>query len=328
MSGFGAPVLSAKLLLILMSFPLRCPSLQSYRTTDWEPVWTESADLALQGPTVGFLTHSSLKFDPLRATAPAVDRAVATLKSGGHEVVYLHDRYNPGNPAWTYLYSDWSPTAYMRSDIGHIDIDLSHVRHAVCLGGFYEQCERSTVVDLLRLWQRDAREADFRLTQVTDGVFTVLTYVRYGDWYEDRVRSLYRTTFRAQHPKAIITVDRVLQEIGQEEVFAEFLQRQLPPLPSHVNVVFDIYGVVYPWKQGRADAPTLTLAWRRADNILPEPPAAAQQSVLQRARPVFGSYPSGRVPPVPGPARSYPPGTIIRTRPSAPYRGGVIRRRR
>ena len=309
---------------------------------DWQPTWTQSGQLQLTSPTVGFFTHCSLKFDPLRETATAVGRAVSDLKAGDHAVVYLHDRYNPGNPAWTYLYSDWHPTAYLRSDIGHIDINLTNVRHAICLGGFYEQCERSTVTDLLRLWRRDAGDQDFRLTQVTDGVFTVLTYLRSGDWYERPIRSLYQTEFRSQHPKAIITLERVLQEIGQEEVFTEFLQRQLPPLPSGVNIVLDVHGVVYPWKLISADVPTLTLAWRRSDNILEEEfePLDFERAVRlvnrgfkpypsgrvfpdRRAsssagRFSSGSYPSGSYPSGSYPSGSYPPGTIIRTIPAPP----------
>lgn len=292
---------------------------------DWQPTWTESRQLQLTADTVGFFTHCSLKFDPLRETAAAVDRSVASLKAGNHQVVYLHDRYNPGNPAWTYLYSDWQPTAYLRSDIGHIDINVASVRHAVCLGGFYEQCERSTVTDLLRLWRRDARDQDFRLTQVTDGVFTVLTYLRSGDWYERPIRSLYQTEFRSRHPKAIITLERVLQEIGNEEVFAEFLQRQLPPLPAGVNIMFDVHGVVYPWKLVSADVPTLTLAWRRSDNILRFDPSAVDFDRASRlVKRGYPDYASGKV--VPGTntdssrfsSGRYPPGTIIRTVPAQP----------
>ncbi|MCR9201573.1 MAG: hypothetical protein NXI04_23260 [Planctomycetaceae bacterium] len=328
--------MAVKLLLILMCFPIRCPSLASWRTMDWQPTWTLSSQLQLTSPTVGFFTHCSLKFDPLRDTAPAVGRAVSDLKAGGHAVVYLHDRYNPSNPAWTYLYSDWHPTAYLRSDIGHIDIDVTNVRHAICLGGFYEQCERSTVTDLLRLWRRDARDQDFRLTQVTDGVFTVLTYLRSGDWYERPIRRLYQTDFRSRHPKAIITLERVLQEIGQEEVFAEFLRRQLPPLPPGINIMLDVHGVVYPWKLVRADAPTLTLAWRRSDNLLNyEAGPVDYDRVVSLMKRGYSPYPSGRV--FPGrrvlppsgrfPSGSYPPGTIIRSVPSSPrYPGSTPRR--
>lgn len=288
--------MTAKLLLILMSFSLRCPSLESFRTIGWQPTFTDAKDLTLESSTVGFLTHSSLKFDPLRTTAPAVERAVDELKTQGHEVLYLHDRYNPGNPAWTYLYSDWSPTAYVPSDIGHIDLDLSNVRHAVCLGGFFEQCERSTVTDLIRLWRRDAPESDFRLTQVTDGVFTVLTYIRTGDWYENHIRSVHRREYTSQNRKAIITVDRVLQEIRQEEIYAEFLKRQLASLPAGINVVMDIYGVVYPWKLVDKDAPTLTLAYRRSGEALRFQPVNPDFERASRvARMPHRYYPSGRV---------------------------------
>jgi hypothetical protein len=194
----------AKLLIFLAACSLRFPSVDTFKTVEWKPEFTEASDIELADSTVAILTHCSQLFDPLRETAPAIDSVVSQLKARSLPVLYLHDRYNPSNPAWNYLYGDWKPTAYVSSDVGHIDVDLSKVDHAICLGGFFEQCERSTVSDLVRLWQRDGADHDMRITQVTDGVFSVCAYLNSGDRYERRTRAAFNAKIQA-NGKAVVT---------------------------------------------------------------------------------------------------------------------------
>lgn len=256
-----------KLLIFLAACSLRLPNVDTFRTLDWQPKFVEPTDLQLVDSTVGFFTHSSTLFDPLRATAPAVDAVARQLKSKSFPRVYLHDKYNPSNPAWTYLYSDWNPTAFVGSDVGHIDINLSQVDHVVCVGGYFEQCERSTVGDVVKLWHKTGYCHDLRLTQVTDGVFSVLSLVNSGDRFDDRVRAAHRQEMK-KNRKAIITLDQALAEILDEELFPDYLKRQLPNLPVDVNVVMDVYGVIHPIQVLSKKFPTLTFAYRTSDRFL------------------------------------------------------------
>lgn len=256
-----------KLLIFLAACLLRLPNVDTFRTIDWKPEFTEPADVRIVESTVGFFTHSSTLFDPLRATAPAVDAVASQLKSKSFPRLYLHDKYNPSNPAWTYLYSDWNPTAYVGSDVGHIDINLSQVDHVVCVGGFFEQCERSTVSDVVKLWYRSGYCHDLRITQVTDGVFSVLSLVNSADRFDSRVRAAHRQKM-TQNRKAIITLAQALDQILDEELYPDFLRRQLPSFPVDVNVVFDIYGVIHPIQVLSEKFPTLTFAYRTSDRFL------------------------------------------------------------
>ena len=258
----------ATFLIFLAACSLRFPSVDGFRTTDWKPEFTEPQDVQITQATLGILTHCSMLFDPLQQTAPAIDAVVRQMKAKSLPVLYLHDKYNPTNPAWNYLYSDWKPTAYVASDVGHIDINLASVDHVICLGGFFEQCERSTVSDVVRMWQRDGFDHDLRITQVTDGVFSVLAYMNYSaDRYERRARDFHRQR-RSVHPKAIMTLAEVLDQIIDEELFAEFLQRQLSFMPAGINVVMDVYGVAYPVRVVGKESRTLTFAYRTSDSFL------------------------------------------------------------
>ena len=137
--------------------------------------------MRLTDATVAILTHSSRAFDALGATEQGVRTTVSTMKKANLPVLYLHDRHNTNNPASMYLYDDWHPTAYIASDIGHIELNLSKVEHVICLGGYFGQCEKTTVQDAIRLWRRDGRNHNLRITQVTDGVFTVCQHLNLLD---------------------------------------------------------------------------------------------------------------------------------------------------
>ena len=162
-----------KMIIAIAVASLRLPVADNFRNLDWKPEFTEPAEIKIVDSTLAILTHCSQRFDPLRQSQPAVERVVSQMKAESLPVLYLHDRYNPMNPGWVYLYSDWNHTAYVASDVGHIEINLSQVEHVVCLGGFFEQCEQSTVTDVVRLWHRDGFCHDLRITQVVDGVFAV-----------------------------------------------------------------------------------------------------------------------------------------------------------
>ena len=256
-----------KLLLAIAAFSLEVPDLHTMKDLRWKPAFTEPARLQLEGETVAILTHCSQRFDPLRRTAAAVDQVVSTMKSRSLPVIYLHDKYNRLNPAWCYLYEDWNPTAYISSDVGNIDFKITGVNHVICLGGFFEQCERSTVTDLVRLWRRDNATGNFRITQVVDATFNVAAYVNFSDPYNEKVRAYFKQK-RNLHEKAIVTLGEVLERIDDKTLVPVFLQRQLPSVPPNVNVVMDIFGESHVMQWLGETAPTLTFAYRFSANFV------------------------------------------------------------
>ena len=256
-----------KLLFAIAAFALRSPDLHTMKDLRWQPSFAEPSELQLSESTVAILTHCSQRFDPLRQTAPSVQRVVSTMKSQSLPVLYLHDRYNSLNPAWCYLYDDWNPTAYISSDVGNIDFKIPTVTHVVCMGGFFEQCERSTVTDLVRLWRRDNGKSNFRITQVVDATFNVAAYVNFTDVYNDKVRGYFKQKL-SLHQKAVLGLDEVLARIDDKTLIPRFLQRQLPPIPSGVNVVMDIFGEYHVSQWISMTAPTLTFAYRHSDDFI------------------------------------------------------------
>lgn len=256
------------LLAAAVTIAFEMPASGTLEDLAWSPPFTEPSDLAITVSTLGIVTHSSSVFDPLRVTEPGVQTAVNTMKRAGLPVLYLHDRYNIGNPAWMYLYDDWQPTAYVASDVGHIETNLAQVEHVVCMGGFFEQCENSTMRDVLRLWHRDGFCHDLRITQLTDAIFTVGQHVRSEDAYNDRVREFNRTQLQARHSKAAMSVQQVLARIETLDQTADFLQRHLPGAPADINVVMDVFGVIMPLQVTDEESPVLTLAYRQSDDFL------------------------------------------------------------
>ncbi|MEQ9408513.1 MAG: hypothetical protein RIK87_12335 [Fuerstiella sp.] len=282
----------ANILVILAVFSLRMPDVETFEAYQWTPRFTEPKDLQLTEPALALLTHASRHFDPLGVTQPAVDRVVARMKRQGLPVLYLHDRYNDNNPAWLYLYRDRKPTAFVGSDVGHIDLNLSSVRHAICLGGYFGQCERSTVTDVIRCWQRDAPDKDLRITQIVDGIFTVTEHVKYEDPFAGPIRSAFYDDLRKRHPKAVMSVQQILSLIRDQDQALLFLSRQLPPVPRDANVVLDFFGYTETLQSAGPEASTLTFAYRRSDRFLPFKPANpsprphSDRRLLQTTRPV------------------------------------------
>ena len=293
-----------QLLPILVVFALQAPSADTFRATDWKPMFVEQKDLKLEESTVALLTHSSCKFDPLAATGPGVRRVVRTMKSRQLPVLYLHDRYNSSNPPWMYLYDDWNPTAYISSDIGHISLDLKGVTHVICMGGYYGQCERATVSDTVRQWTNGDRKHDLRLTQIVDATFTVAQHVNWEDPYRESVRHQMYKVLRKRHADAVLSVDDVLEKIDGEGAVFDFLQRQLPHVSASVNIVLDVFGEQItlqrttirrkisnddaPPESGESEqstSPTLTFAFRRSDDFLKfDPPEIDEEAPLRWVR--------------------------------------------
>lgn len=234
------------------------------------PVYVDAAQLQLTDSTVAFFTHCSRHFDPLGATQAAVRRTASTMKKAGLPILYLHDRYNPQNPSWKYLYSDWEPAAFVSSDIGHFETEFSAVSHAICLGGYFGQCERATVADSVRLWQRDGLHHNLRITQITDGIFTVGEHLRSEDPYAQQLRLHHREVLKSQHPMAVMTVAQILNEIQQPDLVVQFLKRQLPDnyLNFQTNVVMDVFGRIVPVRISGPDRPVLTFAYRTSVDTL------------------------------------------------------------
>lgn len=256
------------LVLLISVWSLQFPDVGTWEPTDWQPVFTEPQDLQLTQSTAAFFTHSSRHFDPLSLTGPAVNRVAATMKANGLPTIYLHDRYNSSNPAWMYLYNDLQPTAFVGSDVGHIDLDLTDLQHAISVGGYFGQCQRSTVGDLIRCWRRDAPERDFRITQVLDAVFCVGEYMKWEDPFRPAVRAELYDDLKQRHPKSSIPVSRMVGQIRDQDIAVDFLLRQIPPLPRNVNVVIDFFGSCEALQNVGAQAPTLFLAWRYSDKFL------------------------------------------------------------
>ncbi len=256
------------LLFLFAVASLRLPSAETFQPRDWQPTFSEPKDVLITQPTLAILTHCSRHFDPLELTKPAVSRVLSTMKSEGLPVVYLHDRYNDRNPAWMYLYSDWRPTAYVASDVGHVDINLTCVRHLISLGGYFGQCQQTTLGDAIRCWQRDAPADDFRITQVVDGIFCVTEHVRLEDEYSTRVRAFLSENLRRKNPNASIMVAQILSHIVTRSEALEYLCRQIPAVPDNVNVVIDYFGFPETLRVVEGDAPTLTIAYRRANDFL------------------------------------------------------------
>jgi len=230
--------------------------------------FTDPAEIRLTQSTVALFTHCSRHFDPLGLTATAVRRTAATVKAAGFPTIYLHDRDNPNNPSWKYLYDDWQPTAYLASDVGHFEIRMTDVEHVIVLGGFYGECERSTVADAVRLWYRDGIHHDLRITQVVDGTFSVGQHVDFEDPYYKRIRAFHTTELKSQHPDAVLTVAQIISRIEDPALVPDFLQRQLPDMPPDVNVVLDALGTITPLQVVDSKAPVLTFAYRMSDNLL------------------------------------------------------------
>lgn len=257
-----------RILLLLFALSLRLPDVQTFEPLDWQPAFTDPRDLKIQQDTLALVTHATRHFDPLKVTQAAVHRVTATMKERQLPLICLHDQYNENNPPWMYLYSDRCPTAFVRSDVGHIDLDLSSVRHVVVLGGYFGQCERSTVADSIKCWRRDSDAGDFRVTQVVDGVFCVSEFVRFEDSYAADVRALFYGDLKKRHPKASISVHQILSLIDDPDMAIEFLCRQLPRIPHDVNVVIDFFGRLETVRVLDQEAPILTLAYRTSTDFL------------------------------------------------------------
>ena len=239
------------------------------------PQFVDPAGIELQQSTVALFTHASAHFDPLRLTKPAVNQVVARMKRRGFPVIYMHDRYNQSNSPWLYLYSDWKPTAFIESEIGHFDINMSSVRHVVCLGGFFWRCEKNTVTDSIRLWRRDAPNHDLRITQVIDGIFDVAEAA--VPPYRNRIRTYQAEQLWPRYPNASMTVEQIVNLIQDDDLAIDFLRRQLPALPADVNVSMDFFGRRI--KIAKVDSsntqqsagqrvPELVLAYRTSDEFL------------------------------------------------------------
>lgn len=253
--------------VFLAVLSLQFPSVQAIQPLHWKPAFVPEPKVEICSETVGFYTHCSWAFDPLGATKPGVDRSVQILKSAGWPVIYFHDRHNPNNPAWCYLYNDWQPTAYVSSDIGHFQIDLTGVEHAVCHGGYFGQCERATVGDVIRNWQRTKPRSDLRITQVVDATFTVAQFLPDSLEISSEIRARLREQQRI-HPKAVITLEEVIRELRDPILQVEYVKRQLPALPFDVNVVIDLGGEVTEVKRTSKDSSTLTFAYCRSEDVL------------------------------------------------------------
>lgn len=254
-------------LFILALLALRFPTADSFRPLEWQPAFLPERQVEICSETVGFVTHSSWSFDGLGTTRPGVNATVRNLKADGWPVIYFHDRYNPNNPAWSYLYDDWQPTAFVGSDIGHFQIDLTGVQHAVCLGGYFGQCERATVGDVVRNWQRLPRRDDLRITQIVDATFTVAQYLPDGLELSSQIRAVLRER-QQKHLKAVLSVDEVLVRLKDWKLQIPYLQRQMPGLPYGVNVAVDFFGDIYELRRHSKEAPTLTFAYRRSNDFL------------------------------------------------------------
>ena len=219
--------------------------LHEYNDRGWLPEYTAADQLQLTDSTVAIFTHSSRFFDPLARTKPAIDRVVAHMKRRGLPTLYLHDNLNSQNPAWNYLYADGRPTAFLSSSAGEIDFDFRNVKHVVSLGGFFWCCQRKTLNDCVRLWQRDGADShNLRITQVVDGVFDVTEGVQFSDPYYDRVRGYFFDELRTQHPVAAISLGQTLELIDDTNLEIEFVKRQFNAtgFPANINVVLDYFG--------------------------------------------------------------------------------------
>ena len=266
-----------------MALSLQFPDPGTFESPQWKPPFTKPHEVEL-GATVAFFTHASRHFDPLAVTAPAVARVGSVMKRRNLTRIYLHDRYNSSNPAWMYLYQDWSPTAYVGSDVGHIIMNFAKVRHVISVGGYFGQCQRSTVTDAIRCWRRDAPKQNLRVTQVLDGIFCVNEFMRYNDPYYQTVRDYFYGTLRKQHPKAVIPVSHTLDRIESHDRRVDFLCRQLPPVPADVNVVLDLNGRQETVQIARVNGgATLVLAWRMSSVVMSfEEPELQPNDVIRR----------------------------------------------
>lgn len=272
-------------LVFLAIYGLQMPPLQATQPIHWQPSYVEFEQVEICSETVGLFTHCSWAFDPLGVTKPGLDRSAALLKSSGWPLIYFHDRYNFNNPAWCYLYSDWNPKAFVGSDIGHFRIDLSGVRHAVCHGGYFGQCERATVGDVVLNWQLSGMRDDLRITQVVDSIFTVAQYLPDNHPVSSEIRALLVQRQQA-HPAAVMTVEEVMQGLEDPMLQVEYLKRQLPSLPYGANVVMSLRGEITELIRHSESSPTLTFAYCRSDVVLdftpvqltwPEPATASDE---------------------------------------------------
>lgn len=231
-----------QLLPIIAALVLQTPCADTFRAIDWQPEYVETVEPGLNCSTVALLTHCSEKFDPLGVSGPGVRRCVRTMKENGLPVLYLHDKYNENNPPWMYLYDDWRPTAFVRSDVGHISLDLTDINHVVCMGGYYGQCERSTVSDIVKTWTNSDRTSDMRVTQIVDATFTVAQHVYWEDQFRADVRHQLFQVAKKRHQNAVLTVDDVLRRINDRDIEPQFVQRQLPFVSADINIVLDYFG--------------------------------------------------------------------------------------
>ncbi|MCA9047271.1 MAG: hypothetical protein KDA89_00990 [Planctomycetaceae bacterium] len=231
-----------------------------------QAVYATSADVRIHSPTLVMLTHASVHFDPLRETEKAISETARKAKSVGVPIVCLHDRHNADNPLEKSFVPPTAGTILLDSDVGNFDIALAEVQHLVCMGGFFEQCERTTVCDAIRLWRRDRPLRDFRITQVTDGLYCVTQYVDLNDPYADSVRKYFFEQIRSRHRLGAVSVDRVLKLIDSDQSAATWLLRQAPDVPADVNIVADYFGQRIPVRFAGTNAVTLTLAFRRSDS--------------------------------------------------------------
>lgn len=253
-------------LIFLAIYGLQLPPLQALQPTHWQPSFVDPRKVEICSDTVGLFTHCSWAFDPLGVTKPGLDKSAALLKASESPLIYFHDRYNFNNPAWCYLYSDWNPRAFVGSDIGHFRIDLSGVRHAVCHGGYFGQCERATVGDVVLNWQLGGARDDLRITQVVDSIFTVAQYLPDNEIVSSKIRASLGQRQQI-HPKAVLTVEEVMLELADPILQVEYLKRQLPQFPYGVNIVIDLRGEITELIRHNEDSPTLTFAYCRSDQI-------------------------------------------------------------
>ena len=91
--------------------------------------------------------------------------------------------------------------------------------------------------------------------------------MNFTDVYNDKVRGYFKQKL-SLHQKAVLGLDEVLARIDDKTLIPRFLQRQLPPIPSGVNVVMDIFGEYHVSQWISMTAPTLTFAYRHSDDFI------------------------------------------------------------
>ena len=100
-----------------------------------------------------------------------MDSTVTYAKSKNIPVVYLED-----DESKTYFYADCNPTYWYHSIGGEFEFPV-HATHVITVGGHWEACQQSTMIQLMDSWKTVNPGKSLKITTVLDGIYSAGFYL-------------------------------------------------------------------------------------------------------------------------------------------------------